>query len=35
MKIRPLLGVAVIATLTLAACGGSDSASDTTAAAPA
>ena len=34
MKIRPLLGVAVIATLTLAACGGSDSASDTTSAAP-
>jgi hypothetical protein len=32
MKIRPLLGVAIAATLTLAACGGSDSASDTTAA---
>lgn len=30
MKIRPLLGVAFAATLTLAACGGSDSASDTT-----
>jgi hypothetical protein len=32
MKIRPLLGVAIAASLTLAACGGSDSASDTTAA---
>lgn len=32
MKIRPLLGVAIAATLTLAACGGSDSTSDTTAA---
>jgi ABC-type nitrate/sulfonate/bicarbonate transport system substrate-binding protein len=32
MKIRPLLGVAIAATLTLAACGGSDSSSDTTAA---
>ena len=35
MKIRPLLGVAVAATIALAACGGSDSASDTTTAAPA
>ena len=32
MKIRPLLGVAIAASLTLAACGGSDSSSDTTAA---
>jgi hypothetical protein len=32
MKIRPLLGVALAATLTLAACGGSDATSDTTAA---
>jgi hypothetical protein len=32
MKIRPLLGVAAIAVITLAACGGSDSASDTTSA---
>ena len=32
MKIRPLLGVAIAATLTLAACGGSDSSSDTSAA---
>jgi hypothetical protein len=32
MKIRPLIGVAVAASLALAACGGSDSASDTTAA---
>ena len=32
MKIRPLLGVAAIAAITLAACGGSDSASDTTSA---
>jgi len=30
MKIRPLLGVTVAAVLTLAACGGSDSSSDTT-----
>lgn len=30
MKIRPLLGVAVAASLALAACGGSDSTSDTT-----
>lgn len=30
MKIRPFLGAAVIASLTLAACGSSDSASDTT-----
>jgi hypothetical protein len=30
MKIRPLLGVAIAASLTLAACGGSDSSSDTT-----
>jgi hypothetical protein len=35
MKIRPLLGVAVIASLALAACGSSDSASDTTTAAAA
>ena len=35
MKIRPLLGVAVIAAITLSACGGSDSASDTTTPAPA
>ena len=32
MKIRPLLGVAAIAAITLAACGGSDAASDTTSA---
>jgi len=32
MKIRPLIGVAIAASLTLAACGGSDSSSDTTAA---
>ncbi|MEY4996511.1 MAG: hypothetical protein RLZ67_1236, partial [Actinomycetota bacterium] len=32
MKIRPLLGVAIAASLTLAACGGSDSSTDTTAA---
>ena len=32
MKIRPLLGVAIAASLTLAACGGGDSSSDTTAA---
>jgi ABC-type glycerol-3-phosphate transport system substrate-binding protein len=30
MKMRPLLGVAIAASLTLAACGGSDSSSDTT-----
>ena len=30
MKMRPLLGVALAATLTLAACGGGDSSSDTT-----
>ena len=30
MKIRPLIGVAIAASLALAACGGSDSASDTT-----
>ncbi|MFN5841074.1 MAG: ABC transporter substrate-binding protein, partial [Acidimicrobiaceae bacterium] len=30
MKMRPLLGVAIAASLTLAACGGGDSSSDTT-----
>ena len=32
MKIRPIIGVAIAASLALAACGGSDSASDTTSA---